>query len=166
MPYWRDVGTVDAYWEANMELTKVTPELNLYDEDWPIWTYQEQLPPAKFVFDDEDRRGMAIDSLVSGGCIISGATVRRSLLFSNVHVHSYCQHRGLGDPARGRIGRRARARSSACVVDKAADPGGHRRSASIREEDRQRFHVTESGITLVTPEMLGQEVHHVTLSAR
>jgi glucose-1-phosphate adenylyltransferase len=66
-PYWRDVGTMDAYWEANMELTKVTPELNLYDDDWPIWTHQEQLPPAKFVFDDEGRRGMAIDSLVSGG---------------------------------------------------------------------------------------------------
>jgi glucose-1-phosphate adenylyltransferase len=72
-PYWRDVGTIDAYWEANMEMTKVTPELNLYDKDWPIWTYQEQLPPAKFVFDDDDRRGMAVDSLVSGGCIISGA---------------------------------------------------------------------------------------------
>ena len=99
-PYWRDVGTVDAYWEANMELTHVTPELNLYDKDWPIWTYQEQLPPAKFVFDDEGRRGMAIDSLVSGGCIISGSTVRRSLLFSNVRVHSFCSDRGLGDPAR------------------------------------------------------------------
>ena len=89
-PYWRDVGTVDAYWEANMELTKVTPELNLYDQDWPIWTYQEQLPPAKFVFDDEGRRGMAVDSMVSGGCIISGSMVRRSLLFSNVRVHSFC----------------------------------------------------------------------------
>ena len=90
IPYWRDVGTVDAYWEANMELTKVTPPLNLYDQDWPIWTYQEQLPPAKFVFDDDGRRGMAIDSMVSGGCIISGSLVRRSLLFSNVRVHSFC----------------------------------------------------------------------------
>ena len=75
--YWRDVGTIDAYWEANMELTKVIPDLNMYDQEWPIWTYQEQLPPAKFVFDDDERRGMAVDSLVSGGCIISGATVRR-----------------------------------------------------------------------------------------
>jgi len=87
--YWRDVGTVDAYWEANMELIGVTPELNLYDQTWPIWTYQEQLPPAKFVFDDEGRRGMAVDSMVSGGDIISGALVRHSLLFSNVHVDSY-----------------------------------------------------------------------------
>ena len=89
VPYWRDVGTVDAYWEANLDLTHVTPDLNLYDEDWPIWTHQEQLPPAKFVFDDDDRRGQALDSMVSGGCIISGSTVRRSLLFSNVQVRSY-----------------------------------------------------------------------------
>jgi len=89
-PYWRDVGTIDAYWEANLDLVHVTPDLNLYDETWPIWTYQEQLPPAKFVFDDEGRRGTAIDSLVSGGCIVSGSTVRRSLLFSRVRVHSYC----------------------------------------------------------------------------
>lgn len=82
--YWRDVGTIDAYWAANIDLVHVTPDLDLYDSRWPIWTYQEQLPPAKFVFDDEGRRGVALDSLVSGGCIISGATVRRSLLFSNV----------------------------------------------------------------------------------
>ncbi len=87
--YWRDVGTVDAYWEANMELTKVVPELNLYDRQWPIWTYQEQLPPAKFVFDNEDRCGLATDSLVSGGCIISGAKVKQSVLFSDVRVNSY-----------------------------------------------------------------------------
>ena len=87
--YWRDVGTVDAFWEANLELIGVTPELNLYDDEWPIWTSQEQLPPAKFIFDDETRRGMAIDSMVSGGCIISGALVRHSLLFSNVTVDNY-----------------------------------------------------------------------------
>ena len=89
-PYWRDVGTIDGYWEANLDLTHVTPDLNLYDEDWPIWSYQEQLPPAKFVFETPDRTGAAFDSLVSGGCIVSGSSVRRSLLFSNVHVHSYC----------------------------------------------------------------------------
>ncbi|MCK5387530.1 MAG: glucose-1-phosphate adenylyltransferase, partial [Gammaproteobacteria bacterium] len=87
--YWRDVGTVDAFWEANLELIGVTPELNLYDDEWPIWTSQEQLPPAKFIFDDDKRRGMAIDSMVSGGCIISGARVRHSLLFSNVTVDDY-----------------------------------------------------------------------------
>jgi glucose-1-phosphate adenylyltransferase len=83
VPYWRDVGTVDAYWEANMDLTKVVPELNLYDDDWPILSLQQQYPAAKFVFDDDGRRGVAIDSLVSGGCIVSGATIRRSLLSSN-----------------------------------------------------------------------------------
>jgi len=87
--YWRDVGTVDAFWEANMDLVSVTPQLNLYDQQWPIWTYQEQLPPAKFVFDDEERRGMAVDSMVSGGCLISGAKIKRSLLFSNVKLNSY-----------------------------------------------------------------------------
>jgi len=82
--YWRDVGTIDAYYEANMELISVTPELNLYDKSWPIWSYQEQLPPAKFIFNDDDCRGMAVDSMVSGGCIISGAAINHSLLFSNV----------------------------------------------------------------------------------
>ncbi|UCE31748.1 MAG: glucose-1-phosphate adenylyltransferase, partial [Burkholderiales bacterium] len=89
VPYWRDVGTIDAFWAANLDLARVEPDLNLYDHDWPIWTYQEQLPPAKFVFDEEKRRGSAIDSMVSGGCVISGATVRRSVLFSNVRLHSY-----------------------------------------------------------------------------
>ena len=84
--YWRDVGTVDAFYEANMELVHVNPELNIYDEQWPIWTYQRQYPPAKFVLDDDGRRGMAVNSMVSGGCIISGAHVNQSLLFSNVRV--------------------------------------------------------------------------------
>ncbi|MFT7682243.1 MAG: glucose-1-phosphate adenylyltransferase, partial [Moritella dasanensis] len=88
-PYWRDVGTLDSFWEANMELVTPEPQLDLYDSSWPIWTYQEQLPPAKFIFDNDVRRGMAVDSTVSGGCIISGSTIRKSLLFSNVHVHSF-----------------------------------------------------------------------------
>jgi glucose-1-phosphate adenylyltransferase len=87
-PYWRDVGTIDAYWDANIDLTATDPLLNLYDTQWPIWTYQPQLPPAKFVHNQDDRRGMAVESLVSGGCIISGA-VFRSVLFSSVRVHSY-----------------------------------------------------------------------------
>ena len=86
--YWRDVGTIDAFWSANLELIGITPELNLYDDNWPIWTYQAQEPPAKFVFDDDGRRGTAVDSMVSGGCLISGSTVRHSVLFSNVNVHS------------------------------------------------------------------------------
>jgi glucose-1-phosphate adenylyltransferase len=88
--YWRDVGTVDAYWQANIDLTGTVPELDMYNRDWPVWTYQEQLPPAKFVFNDDGRRGSAVDSLVSGGCIISGAAINRSVLFSKVRVHSYC----------------------------------------------------------------------------
>ena len=88
-PYWRDVGTLDSYWQANMDLVNVTPELNIYDQEWPIWTYQKQSPPAKFVFNDEDRRGYAVDSSVSGGCIISGPEIKQSLLFSDVHIRSY-----------------------------------------------------------------------------
>ena len=88
MAYWRDVGTMDAYWKANMELCSIEPELNLYDQNWPIWTYQEQLPPAKFVFDDEGRRGEAINSLVSGGCIIAGARVKRSVIFFATRIET------------------------------------------------------------------------------
>jgi glucose-1-phosphate adenylyltransferase len=159
IPYWRDAGTIDAYWEANMELTKVTPELNLYDDDWPIWTHQEQLPPAKFVFDDEGRRGMAVDSLVSGGDIISGALVRHSLLFSRVHVHSYAQIEDsviLPDVDSGR-----RAKLRRVVMDKHCRvPEGLTIGYDI-EADRKRFHVSEGGVTLVTPEMLGQQAHHI-----
>lgn len=159
IPYWRDVGTVDAYWEANFDLTTVTPELNLYDEDWPIWTHQEQLPPAKFVFDDENRRGQALDSSVSGGCIISGATVRRSLLFSNVKVRSYSSVEDSVILPNVEIGRYARLRrvvvEKQCIIPEGLVAGYD------AEEDRKRFYVTEKGITLITPEMLGQNVHHV-----
>ena len=159
IPYWRDAGTIDAYWEANMELTKVTPELNLYDDDWPIWTHQEQLPPAKFVFDDDGRRGMAVDSLVSGGDIISGALVRHSLLFSRVHVHSYAEIEDSVILPDVHIGRRARLRR--VVMDKHCRvPDGVTIGHDI-EADRKRFHVSENGITLVTPEMLGQQAHYI-----
>lgn len=159
MPYWRDVGTVDAYWEANIDLVGVTPQLNLYDADWPIWTHQEQLPPAKFVFDDDDRRGQALDSSVSGGCIISGATVRRSLLFSNVKVNSYSSLEDAVILPDVVIGRRARLRrvvvEKRCVI-----PEGLVVGYDV-DKDRERFYVTEKGITLITPEMLGQEIHKV-----
>jgi glucose-1-phosphate adenylyltransferase len=158
-PYWRDVGTIDAFWEANLDLTSVTPDLNLYDDSWPIWTWQEQLPPAKFVFDDDERRGIAVDSMVSGGCIISGAHVKRSVLFSKVHVHSYCSIEDsvvLGDVdfGRGCIVRRA-------VIDKSCRLPPGTKIGVDPDEDRRRFHVTERGITLVTPDMLGQPVHEV-----
>ena len=157
--YWRDVGTVDAFWEANMELIGVTPELNLYDQEWPIWTYQEQLPPAKFVFDDNDRRGMAVDSTVSGGDIISGSLVRRSLLFSNVHVHSFCTITDSVILPNVDIARNCRLKK--VVIDKGCDiPEGTVIGEDL-EEDAKRFYVTKGGVVLVTPEMLGQEKHHV-----
>ncbi len=158
--YWRDVGTLDAFWEANLELIGVTPPLSLYDKSWPIWTYQEQLPPAKFVFDDEDRRGMAVDSMVSGGCIISGSTVRHSLLFSNVRVNSYAYVKDsvvLPDVV---IGRNCTVRNAVidryCQIDEGTVIG------LDQDADRKAgFYVSEGGVTLVTPEMLGQDANHV-----
>lgn len=158
-PYWRDVGTVDAYWEANMELSKITPDLNLYDDKWPIWTYQEQLPPAKFVFDDEDRRGMAVDSMVSGGCIISGATVRRSVLFSDVRVNSYSEVTDSVILPKVDIGRYVRLNK--VVIDKGCRIPDGMEAGFDRAKDAQRFYVTDRGVTLITPEMLGQYLHHV-----
>jgi glucose-1-phosphate adenylyltransferase len=159
VPYWRDVGTIDAYWEANVALTDVVPELNLYDQDWPIWTYQEQLPPAKFVFDDDGRRGTAIDSIVASGCIISGSTVRRSLLFSNVHVHDYCTIADSVVMPNVDVGRGTVLKKT--VVDKHCRlPQGFAAGVDP-DEDRRRFHVTARGVTLIVPEMLGQHVHHL-----
>ena len=157
--YWRDVGTVDAYWEANMEMTKVTPELNLYDADWPIWTYQEQLPPAKFVFNSNERRGMATDSLISGGCIISGAVINQSVLFSDVHVHSYSEIEDSVIMPNVEIGRHVKLKR--VVVDKGASiPDGMEIGFDLAL-DKKRFYVSEKGITLVTASMLGQPTHRV-----
>jgi glucose-1-phosphate adenylyltransferase len=158
-PYWRDVGTLDAFWEANLELTKITPELNLYDPDWPIWTYQEQLPPAKFVFDVDDRRGIAVDSTVSGGCIISGATVRRSVLFSNVRVESYANIEDSVILPDVEIAQRAVLRRT--VIDQHCRIPEGLVVGLDAEQDRRRFLVTARGVTLVTPEMLGQRVHQM-----
>ncbi len=158
-PYWRDVGTIDAYWEANMELTKVIPDLNLYDQEWPIWTHQEQLPPAKFVFDEDDRRGMAIDSLVSGGCIVGGSTVRRSLLFSDVHIDGYCNIEDSVLLPKVHIGRHVTLKR--VIVDKCCRIPEGLEVGVKPEEDRKRFHVSPKGVTLITPEMLGQTVHSI-----
>jgi glucose-1-phosphate adenylyltransferase len=158
-PYWRDVGTLDAYWEANMDIIRVTPELNLYDESWPIWTYQEQLPPAKFIFDDADRRGMAVDSMVSGNCIISGATVRRSVLFSGVRVEERSVVEDSVILPKVRIGKNTVIRRA--IIDKRCRIPDGMQIGVNREEDARRFHITEKGITLVTPEMLGQQVHRL-----
>jgi glucose-1-phosphate adenylyltransferase len=157
--YWRDVGTVDAFWEANLELIGVLPELNLYDEEWPIWTYQEQLPPAKFVFDDDDRRGMAVDSMVSGGCLISGAAVRHSLLFSNVRVKSYTVLQDVVALPNVRIGRNCRIKRA--VIDKGCEIPDGMVIGENHKEDEARFYLTPNGVVLVTPEMLGQEFHFV-----
>jgi glucose-1-phosphate adenylyltransferase len=154
LPYWRDVGTVDAYWEANMDLTQVVPALNLYDDAWPIWSRQQQLPPAKFVFNDDGRRGHAIDSLVSGGCIVSGADVQRSLLSWKVRVG---EHSSVEDSVilpRVEIGRGVKLRRA--IVDKGCViPDGFAAGLNL-DEDRRRFHVTERGIVLITAAMLGQ----------
>ena len=150
--YWRDVGTVDSFWEANMELIGISPELDLYDRSWPIWTWQEQVPPAKFVFNDQGRRGMAVDSMVSGGCIVSGSTVQRSLLFTNVHVHSYATvEDSLLFPFVD-VGRNCRIRRA--IIDKrcAIPPGTVIGYDPV--EDARRFHVSPKGIVLVTRNML------------
>ncbi|MCB1734344.1 MAG: glucose-1-phosphate adenylyltransferase [Gammaproteobacteria bacterium] len=157
--YWRDVGTIDAFWAANLELIGITPELNLYDDDWPIWTYQEQLPPAKFIFDDDDRRGMAVDSMVSGGCIISGAKVEHSLLFSNVKVHSYSHVKDSVVLPDVEIGEHCRIRNA--VLDKGCRIPEGTVIGEDPQADAQRFYVSEGGIVLVTPDMLGLELHHV-----
>lgn len=153
--YWRDVGTVDAFWEANMELAGIDPELNLYDEHWPIWTYQEQLPPAKFVFDDEGRRGMAVDSMVADGCIISGGCVNRSVLFPGVQVHSYVRLRDAVVLPGVDIGRYCQLNKviidRACVIPPGTVVGDN------PQEDARRFYRTEKGVVLITREMLGQE---------
>ncbi|MBC6903888.1 glucose-1-phosphate adenylyltransferase [Saccharophagus sp. K07] len=153
--YWRDVGTLDAFWEANMELVSPTPSLNLYDHQWPIWTYQTQLPPAKFVFDDDGRRGYAVDSMVSGGCIISGGTVRKSLLFSDVRVHSYTLIEESVLLPEVQVHRYAKVKRA--IIDRACEiPRGMEIGVDHEQDKARGFRVTKKGITLVTREMLGQ----------
>jgi len=150
-PYWRDVGTIDAYWDANIDLTATDPFLNLYDTRWPISTYQMQLPPAKFVHDQPDRRGTAIESMVSGGCIVSGS-VHRSVLFSSVRVHSYSSVSWSVLLPEVVVGRRVRLHRTVidrgCVIPDGMVIG---EDAAV---DAQRFYRSENGITLVTREML------------
>lgn len=157
--YWRDVGTIDAFWSANLELIGVTPELNLYDDDWPIWTHQAQQPPAKFVFDDDDRRGMAVDSMVSGGCIISGSTVRHSVLFSNVEVHSFSLVEDAVVLPDVSIGRHCRLKK--VVLDKGCEVPPGMIIGEDPKADAERFEVSPNGVVLVTPEMLGQNYRYV-----
>lgn len=157
--YWRDVGNVDSYWKANMELCDVEPELNLYSRDWPIWTYQTQHPPAKFVFDDEDIRGQAIDSLVSGGCIISGARVKRSVIFFACEIQRGSHVKDSVVLPKVHIGENCRI--TRAIIDKACIIEDGTVIGEDLEEDKRRFHVTEQGIVLVTPSMLGQNLYIV-----
>jgi glucose-1-phosphate adenylyltransferase len=151
-PYWRDVGTIDAYWEANIDLTAVQPTLDMYDTKWPIWTYQEQLPPAKFVFNRDDRRGMAVDSLVSGGCIVSGSHVDRSLLFSSCRINSYCSLREAVLLPSVTVGRHCRL--TRVVIDRGCTLPAGMVIGEDAVEDAKRFERTEGGVTLVTRNML------------
>jgi glucose-1-phosphate adenylyltransferase len=150
-PYWRDVGTIDAYWDANIDLTATDPLLNLYDNNWPIWTYQPQLPPAKFVHNEPDRRGMAIESLVSGGCIVSGS-VFRTVLFSLVRVHSHAQVNWSVLLPGVQVGRGARL--TRVVVDRDCYIPDNLVIGEDAALDAERFYRTDSGITLVTRDML------------
>jgi len=156
--YWRDVGTLDAFWEANMELIAVTPQLNLYDNQWPILSSQEQLPPAKFVFDEPGRRGEAIQSTVSAGCVVSGASVHRSLLFSQVNVSSYSTVEDSVILPEVDIGRHSRIRRA--IIDRGTViPDGTEIGIDVEADKKRGFRITEAGITLVTPDMLGQQLH-------
>ena len=157
--YWRDVGTIDAFWEANINLATIDPELNMYDDAWPIWTHQEQLAPAKFVFDNDERRGYAVDSLISGGCLITGGAVRKSVLFSNVRVHSYSKVNECVVLPDVTIERECDL--TRCVIDKGATIPAGTVIGKNKDEDAKRFYVSDSGIVLVTAEMLGQELHMV-----
>jgi len=151
-PYWRDVGTIDAFWQANIDLTEFTPKLDLYDNAWPIWTYAEIVPPAKFIHDEDDRRGMAVSSLVSGDCIVSGSEVRNSLLFTGCRTHSYAALDHVVALPYADIGQRARL--TRCVLDRGVliPPGLVAGEDPV--EDARWFRRSEGGIVLITQPML------------
>ncbi|HSD74708.1 MAG TPA: sugar phosphate nucleotidyltransferase, partial [Steroidobacteraceae bacterium] len=150
--YWRDVGSVDAYYQANMELVTVNPELNIYDQQWPIWTYQLQQPPAKFVLDQDGRRGMAVNSMVAGGAIISGAYVGQSLLFSNVRVEERSHLESAVILPDVEIGQGCVIRRA--ILDEGCEIPDNTHIGVDGAADAQRFYVTERGVVLVTPDML------------
>jgi glucose-1-phosphate adenylyltransferase len=150
--YWRDVGTLDAYWAANMDLTDIVPELDLYDQNWPIWTFAEITPPAKFVHDQDGRRGQAVSSLVAGGCIISGASVRSSLLFTHVVVNSFSKIENAIVLPEVHIERSARLRN--VIIDRGVHIPAHLVVGEDPEEDAARFRRTENGICLITQAMI------------
>ncbi len=150
--YWRDVGTIDAYWESNIDLTVVTPALDLYDHNWPIWTYGEVTPPAKFVHDEDGRRGEAVASLVSGGCIVSGASLRRSLLFTGVRVNSYSTVEDAVVLPYVEIGRNAHLKK--VVIDRGVTIPEGLVVGEDADLDGSRFRRTANGICLITQPMI------------
>ncbi|MEX2520753.1 MAG: glucose-1-phosphate adenylyltransferase [Paracoccaceae bacterium] len=151
-PYWRDVGTIDAFWRANIDLTGFEPELDLYDRDWPIWTYAELTPPAKFVHDDDGRRGMAVNSMVSGGCIVSGARLDQCLLFTGVRCHSFAEMTGVVSLPYVEVGRGARLANA--VIDRGVTIPPGLVVGEDPEADAARFRRTEGGVTLITQPMI------------
>ncbi len=156
--YWRDVGTLDAFWEANMELVSIHPQLDLYDDQWPIFSHQAQLPPAKFVFDLPGRRGEAVESMVSAGCVISGASVKGSLLFSNCRINSYASVQGSVILPSCVVGRHSRI--SNAIIDRGSIIPENSEIGIDHEADRKKgYRVTDGGRTLVTPDMLKQPLH-------
>ncbi|MEL6752001.1 MAG: sugar phosphate nucleotidyltransferase, partial [Pseudomonadota bacterium] len=150
--YWKDVGTVDAFWQAHIDMTDFTPELDLWDKNWPIWTYNESVPPAKFIHDERDRRGVAISSMVSGGCIISGTEVRNSILFTNVHTNSYAVLDYAVVLSNVVVNRSARLRK--VVIDSGVVIPEGLVVGEDPQEDAKWFRVTERGVTLITQDML------------
>jgi glucose-1-phosphate adenylyltransferase len=152
-PYWRDVGTLDSFWQANMDLVAVTPQLNIYDDKWPIWTDQRQSAPAKFVFNDENRRGYAVDSTVASGCIVSGAQINHSLLFSDVHVHSYSKVDDSVILPRVNIGRHVQIRRA--IIDSDCNiPDGMSIGINKKHDIARGFRLSKGGVVLVSKEML------------
>ena len=157
--YWRDVGTIDAFWAANLDLARVQPELDVYDESWPIRTLQEQRPRAKFILGSPDGASQTANALVSSGCIISGAAVCNSLLFTDVWAEQGTIIEDSVVLPRVRIGHNVRLRRA--VVDKYCSLPDGFEAGLDPEADRLRFEVSEGGVVLITPEMLGQRVHEL-----
>lgn len=151
-PYWRDVGTVDAFWEANIDLTDFTPGLDIYHEEWPIWTYGEVVPPAKFIHNEENRRGSAVSSMVSGGCVVSGSNIERSLLFTKCHAHSFSELFGVVALPNVVVGRHARLKN--VVIDRGVHIPEGLVVGEDPVEDARWFRRTDSGICLITEPMI------------
>jgi glucose-1-phosphate adenylyltransferase len=151
-PYWRDVGTIDAFWQANIDLTDFTPELDLYDTSWPIWTYSELTAPAKFIHNEEGRRGLALSSMVSGGCIISGSQLNRCLMFTGVRTHSFSMLEGVVAMPYAQIGRNARLTN--VVIDREVSIPPGLIVGEDPELDAKRFRRTEGGVCLITKPMI------------